>query len=151
MKVSVAGISSQCCWQTTGTQIAASRPTCVMPGKAKKRGHNGCRYQWQINMRSIHHFPSPRHSDQAHSKHGRMLPAWPMFSSRALELAGSKLHSSPLRQGNGCTIDRAKLPSSPILSWTQAHKTQFAGETCPGKEATSDFSVLVPGLSRVCL
>lgn len=97
-KVSAAGISSQCCWQAMGTQISASRPTYVMPGKAKKRGHNGCRYQWQINRRSINHFPSPKHSDQAHSKHGRMLPAWPMFSPRALELAGSKLHSSPLRQ-----------------------------------------------------
>lgn len=129
MKVSVAGITSQYCWQATGTQIAASRPTCVIPGKAKKRGHSGCRYQWQINMRSINHFPSPKHSDQAHSNYGRILPAWPMFSSRALELLGSKLHRSPLRQGNACEIAGVKLPSSPILSWTHTYKIELVGET----------------------
>lgn len=89
--------------------------------------------KWQMNTRSINHFPTPRHSDQAHSKHGGMLPAWPMFSFRALELAGSGLHRSPLRQGNGYEIAGVKPPSSLIFSWTHGHKTELAGETYPRK------------------
>lgn len=104
--------------------------------------------KWQMNTRSINHFPTPRHSDQAHSKHGGMLPAWPMFSFRALELAGSGLHRSPLRQENGYEI------SHPLPLFSAGHtvtRQSLQVKLTPGKEATSGFCALVPGLYRVCL
>lgn len=130
------------------TSLPSGLTTCVIPGKAKERDPVADGTQWQMNMRSINHFPSPVHSDQAHSKHGGMLlVAWPMFS-RALELTGSKLHGSPLRRGIGCEIAGVKLPSSHL--GTCSHDS-LRVKLAPGKEATSGFSVLVPGLYSLSL